>query len=936
MTRLDPQGAMTKAHIDTLIRAFQRDGDFPIRVANEGYQIEPSPIQLGNTDQWFLAFEFTSKSHAPSDTATPFCQADALPWKFRKIIPTAVSVAQLDGIKESLLTRFDGFDRVMVPLMEAFTLEDLYLFPEQVRAWMPACGYLQDDTGMQFYPWDAPTYDSQGYPAGSGLIQPGQLVEDAIFEATKPLVFVDAHEWVNHDDEHQFSEALLEYQMGPAQQIRPGVHAYALQGKHQNLALMRQVHKLSSLIVFSVHGSVHTRRIGTANDSKDTAVVLTPMISKSVFAAREVESAMQMDWNQLHGEDGGVAPLFLRSQFALADTSINLGQLQVGLQDACAQQIGELAGHGFSVQVESIPEVGTGLVVPMVSMVYNPAPTTGTKIATTATLARWGLRSVLPINLHQDDIATFMRATLDRMVQIAPAFVAWSEVFGSLDADWKLQSIRGLLPKHRRVLCDTSGIELVLHDLSVPNAAPTPYAVDTICVGQPMEVRMTQWVESFHANVKAALPLPSRRFVDQIRHNIPNKSRHAFQIGYSGHAVTGTWKYVSRQRRTKVLVTGTFSVDLPTLNPHEGNYAYGGSWRHPFEFLIDGAWFRWDTTKWKSPEEIAIPGLAGDLQWQQALAASQAKARNLAIDINTQLATRYADGFSAFREDGICEVRAFVAMDDSSMRLRSPGFLFYVNPPGGLKFDSPYRSPLNQWALFWEVKAIKSVESLQQVMDSVLRRLPKIRHTLLRLHNLFGDCTSPKHKSVIKALFASVAGSLVDRSGMGLVVGAGVTESTIDFLDYWSVPISGSVENSLARWCDSVEKCKLLNTPKPTTEFLDSLAFDTKGNWMGLWMGKSKSGKWAYEFIEGKPHLVLAFDFAWGLPSMDMTVSHRVSHVASWKSNSTLVIDSERLFGSKDALSVLLAMNLPIYAPVDTTDKSDFVEVTDSDIFALN
>jgi hypothetical protein len=911
--KLDPKNAMTKEQVEALIRTIHMDWDFSNWVLHDGMRMRPNGVQLGDTDQWFFALEFTDGMYSQPK----FCELEVLPWAFRHVFNRSLQLADLVQIKEAVFDRTAGIEAAFVDMRELFKPEHLEIFPEQVRAWMPECGHLQDDSGMQFYIDEPPRYDAQGGLSATAMAPTGQRVECLLTEHIEALN-IDLSKWDwKFSKKDILARSLGDYELGESKQIRHDLYAYALKRKGVNYTFYRRLLNDSLLHLFTAHGQVTTHRLKGADQTEETVVTIEPMFASFIDELSHIE--MQQSGAAKNSGLNQVAPFFLRAEGFIPAWAMNLDRLNAWMLSACTPQIAALARQYCFVQLDHVPEEGTGRLIPMLGMTYKQGLSEQAEVKNP--LARWAIRSAMTSYASMEEAWTLMQAKLTQMVQLAEAFVAFCELFGDLDELWKKDAARQLLPCHRYALSDTTGMQLVLEHLVEQPVSHTPYAVDTICLVQPMEEVLTTWIEKFHARVKQGMPVPNRRFVRRIRLSRPNKGHHIFAQSPHDSSLKGTWKYVSRQKKTMALVSGSVGIDLPALHPHEGGALSNANWKLSFEFLIDGAWFRWDTTKWKDPSRLNTHHYEANMQ-------------KLVDSMNALLSSQYAQPLDDFKRDGVCKVRALVAANKSTGNSRSPGLLFYVDGPSARPLNDYHFRPLTQWAMFWELGSVSTEEGFNRAMASVCRRLPRIRKTLMRIHNLLGDIGTDARIAALKKLTNAAFETVVDRSVLGFVTGVMASPSEIHHIDYWEHPISGSAENRLERWCDLVERNRARSKPEITPAFVNSTRFSEDSVWVGEWAGKATQGKWAYEFVDAKPHVALDIEYEIGIPSLDMTFSSNVNSIAHWKMKSKLMVDSESLYGNSQGLSVRIGMGLPIYAIVDDSASCEIIESIDSEIFA--
>jgi hypothetical protein len=307
--------------------------------------------------------------------------------------------------------------------------------------------------------------------------------------------------------------------------------------------------------------------------------------------------------------------------------------------------------------------------------------------------------------------------------------------------------------------------------------------------------------------------------------------------------------------------------------------------------------------------------------------------------INARLSSDYAGVLADFRADGLCEVLAMQTSRPSGSRGKNAAnqsnlaLVFYVDSAQPVTYHAVYKGPEYPWAMCQVMESVTSMQDFERAFESVVHRLPKIRSTLLGLQNLLGGIDNYGTALAVDALLESAGGWVVDGGGMGLVAGKHVRSNYVRIWDDWTLPISGATENYMARWCDSVATVKLESTPQPEGEFLDYLEFDEDGTWLSKWADKTIQGTWAYEVTLDKPHVVLSHRLEFGLPSLDMEVSHRVPPVASWRVKAQMVIDGVTLVGSDEALTLRMVGNLLPTAELDRSVSSGMVDEIESEIF---
>ena len=656
---------------------------------------------------------------------------------------------------------------------------------------------------------------------------------------------------------------------------------------------------------------------------------------------------------QTHTDQSTPSNIAATQLATVASTSarqLDLKQLQTWMTRDCAAQLRQLAKHQCEVQLEFVEDTDTLEPIPTIGMVHTPSA--GKPKDPHPALARWQVRSAVS---YVDAIDSMEKAQvllldrLERMVQIAPGLVAFSKVLGKLDTQSKVTCATAFMPDFSPGVMDPSGMELVLQRLVQEPLADDFEGKRSTREWISLEEWLSVWMKLYHRELKSFNPVAGRHFVERIRKNRPDPQQQAFHFKDRDATYKGTWKYFTRNKKPMVQVKGTVYVPIACLNPckdEDQNLSFSGPTVElhfdGVEFLFDVAAFGWDQTQWK-PASIATTDAAGvfDLDDDQSDAnpTPEFSPEDLVEAINARLSAELADVLADFRADGLCEVLAMQTSRPSGSRGRNAAnqsnlaLVFYVNSAQPVTYHAVYKGPEYPWAMCQVMESVTSMQDFERAFESVVHRLPKIRSSLLGLQNLLGSIDNYGTALTVDALLESAGGWVVDNGGMGLVAGKHVRSNYVRIWDDWTLPISGSTENYLARWCDSVATVKLESTPEPAGEFLDYLEFDEDGSWLSKWADRTIQGTWAYEVTLDKPHVVLSHRLEFGLPSLDMDVSHRVPPVATWRVKAQMVIDGVTLVGSDEALTLRMVGNLLPTAELDRSVSSGMVEEIEAEIF---
>lgn len=263
--------------------------------------------------------------------------------------------------------------------------------------------------------------------------------------------------------------------------------------------------------------------------------------------------------------------------------------------------------------------------------------------------------------------------------------------------------------------------------------------------------------------------------------------------------------------------------------------------------------------------------------------------------LDAHMRAQFAADVNAFEWAGDCQIRV-IGVHAIEGEHWAPGLLFNYRLPGGpAKEDGPHF--FRQWAFRMDLPEVTSIDLFAPAMEKVTPRFPKIRQTLIDLHQTLGYIDSPYNEDAFESHIREEFAALTDPLGMQFLlcpVNGAVHQHMR--LEQGTPPVTdGAMEDWIAEWCAYAEELKEFGAPKLTRKFLASLRrADADGNWFTSHGGRMLLISPRLVQIRGGHALVLEMPMKHHLPMFDKQSRFQVTG-CQWFSRGRLVVNARML-----------------------------------------
>ena len=238
--------------------------------------------------------------------------------------------------------------------------------------------------------------------------------------------------------------------------------------------------------------------------------------------------------------------------------------------------------------------------------------------------------------------------------------------------------------------------------------------------------------------------------------------------------------------------------------------------------------------------------------------------------LDAHMHAQFASAVGAFEDDGHCQIRV-IGLHAYEGESWAPGLLMNCRLPSGpVPDDGPHY--YRQWAFRMDLPDVTSIGLFPSDMAMLVPRLPKIRQTLIALHQTLGYIDNLYNEEAFESQIREDYPTLTDDSGLQFLL-CPVNDATEDHTRMIPTdPVTdGGMENWMLDWCVFAQHMKTQGEPVLTREFLASIQLaDTDDNWFSAYGKEMRFIRPHLETLPGGPVLVMEMQTNHYLPIFDM------------------------------------------------------------------